>query len=64
MVNVNVNYLVEEVFNKCLIKMEEACLALGRCALKEYCLPKPAILLALENRECIKETNYDVLKLG
>lgn len=55
--------MVEEVFNKCLTEIEEACLALGGRALKEYGLPQLTVLLALENREYIRETNYDVLDL-
>lgn len=38
-VHINFDYLVEEVFNKCLIEMEEIFLALGERALKEYGLP-------------------------
>lgn len=59
----DIDHLTDEVFNKCLIEIEEASLGLGGLSLKEYGLPQPSRSLALENRELVKETSYDVISL-
>ena len=56
---------MDEVYNKCLILIEDAVLALGGRNIQEYSLPQPnRSEVVLGNREYLKETNYDTHTLA
>ncbi|KAI8430432.1 hypothetical protein MSG28_000709 [Choristoneura fumiferana] len=58
-------HLMKEVFNKCLLAIEEAYLALGGNNIEEYGLPKPSKSDVVESELGIyaSEINYDVCSL-
>lgn len=58
----DVNSLMDEIFNRCLLEIETACLALGGCAIEGYGLPKPTRSEGFNNElgVYINELNYDV----
>lgn len=62
----NAEHIMEEVFNKCLVLIEDALFTLGGQGLLEYGLPQPKRDKedALTNREYLKETNYDITLLA
>lgn len=52
--------LRDEIYNKCLLLIEDAVLSLGGQNLKHYGLPQPnRSNVDLENREYMREINYD-----
>lgn len=61
--DVDVEHITDVVFNKCLLVIEDAVLALGGRLLKEYGLPQPSKEQQFENREFLKETSYDLASL-
>lgn len=62
---VSVVHLTDEVYNRCLILIEDAVLAQAGQNLAQYGLPQPKRSAAtLDNREYLRETNYDLCALG
>ncbi|XP_024888866.1 uncharacterized protein LOC112465530, partial [Temnothorax curvispinosus] len=53
--------IMDEVYNRCLVMIEDAVLALGGQELQQYGLSQPKRLgEVLRNRDYLRETNYDV----
>lgn len=59
-VEVDVDQFSNDIFNKCLLSIEESIQALGGRTLREYGLPQPSRVQILENREYLRETNYNL----
>lgn len=57
--------MIDEVYNRCLILIEDAVLALGGQAISRYGLPQPSRTEnGCENRVYLREINYDVNALA
>ncbi|XP_071575067.1 uncharacterized protein [Temnothorax nylanderi] len=53
--------MIDEVYNRCLVMIEDAVMALGGQELEQYGLPQPKRFGGvLGNRDYLRETNYDV----
>ncbi|XP_077273719.1 uncharacterized protein LOC143903730 [Temnothorax americanus] len=53
--------MIDEVYNRCLVMIEDAVMSLGGQELEQYGLPQPKRFgEVLGNRDYLRETNYDV----
>ncbi|XP_071575058.1 uncharacterized protein [Temnothorax nylanderi] len=56
--------MIDEVYNRCLVMIEDAVMALGGQELEQYGLPQPKRFGGvLGNRDYLRETNYDVTRV-
>ena len=61
----NALHVMDVVYNRCLLMIEDVVLALGRQGLSQYSLPHPSRSRAdLVNRDYLKETSYDMNSLA
>jgi hypothetical protein len=56
----NVNSIINEVYNKCLVTLEDTVLSLGGKFLQHYDLPQPSRCeVVLQNKDYLREINYN-----